>query len=744
MKKLIFSILFGMLFLIACDDGGGSDDDTPDCFIRVRGFADAEVTDFTCNVSEIGSSSGEFFDIDSVLNIPRQGSGTYILSAEKDGYTANPDLDTVTLTSDSPTAEVFFIFTQSGDTTLPDTSASITYFFFQNEGDPYLLIIRGPEGVDTIDVGAGGSFWNTKAGTGDRLILFPEREGYCAEPESLVLLVDRDDGAYTYEFEFYEQHYSLYVDGNFTGLPIEFDLLLMTEEQETLYIITDEGLSIELAHSGEYLLYPAHTSLMPESTVYHLNMIGCRDSAILSISFFDTVEYSLTLNISGDMDGEPIDFEAAYRIGIPGASWDTVDVGSEGLNVELEDAGYYFVRARHLPYMASPEEAMVFIDGASPEANAHFTFIDTTTPPKKIFIEGKMLTGESTAFNLRYLPEWEDSWIEHSIPAEGETLRLYPDGEIEFQAEKDGFVALPATRTLEIEGEGTEYDVSFSFGDSLGYLEEAGIYVADWYNYRVVRFNNMVTGEGWTTVGPLSGYGTIDGPTGVNLDVFGRIFVIDRGYNRLVMLNTFRDDSPYEVFTSSHFNNAQRLEFDSAGRIYITSEANNKIIRIDDMAGTNMVIYNTPTSGPFGIDIDNEDRIYFTNKADGSICRINDIHGSGFIEYGSTGSGVGNFHYPLGITVDTDGRIYIADKENNRLVRIEDMEGTGWTELHETSVGPLNYPTDIEFSKGQIYFTEYNSVVRMVDFDGDRAVRYGEYGAGFGQFHHLLQISVIF
>ncbi len=746
MKKHIYLIfLIAGLLSMSC-----SDDPAKDYSIIIKGYRDAAPVSFTCHYQDLDAQVEGDISIAGIDTLFLAEEGRYILQPELSGATSFPLCDTVNLTSSDQTAEAFFIFstaidttdTSDADTTSTDTTASITQFFFQNEGDPYTLIVNGPDGVDTVEVAEGGSFWDTEAGTGDIIIIHPEREGYCAEPESLVLLVDRDDGAYAYEFEFYEQEYYLIVDGNFTGLPIEFDLLISSETEESLVVVSEAGLALELPHSGEYLLYPAHISLMPESTVYHIDIVGCRDSAIVNVNFIDTVEYSLTLNITGDMDGEPFDFQAAYRRGIPGSGWDTVLVEDGEIDIAIESSGYYIVRAWKFPFLAVPEEDMVYLDGDSPEANAHFTFIDTTTPPKKIFVHG-LLHGDPTSFDLRYMGDWESEWTEISVPTEGETLRVYPDGELTLIPEKDGFVAMPEMTTLEVEGEGTDYDVSFSFGDSLGYLEEIGIYVADWYNYRVCRFNNIVTGEGWATVGPLSDYGTIDGPSGVAVSRFGEIYITDRGYSRLIKLDTFRDDSPYETFSSSDIYRPERVRLDNEGRIYVISGYGNSVVRIDNIDGDGYIAYTEDLNHPDDVAFDDEGRIHITDRFNHRIIRMDDMTGTGRIEYGSYGSGMDNFNAPVGITIDDENRIYVSDIGNGRVVRIDNMDGDGWETLTTTSVGPVDAPSGICFAKGGIYIANYDHVFRVINFDGDRAIRFGEYGSGFGQFNHLKGVYVI-
>ena len=93
--------------------------------------------------------------------------------------------------------------------------------------------------------------------------------------------------------------------------------------------------------------------------------------------------------------------------------------------------------------------------------------------------------------------------------------------------------------------------------------------------------------------------------------------------------------------------------------------------------------------------------------------------------------------------MDDEGWIYVCDVANNRVVRFRDMEGTDWETLEETTEGPFSEPKSICFSKGYIYISLYDNIVRMASFEGEGAVSYGIGGDGIGEFHHLIQLDVI-
>ena len=87
---------------------------------------------------------------------------------------------------------------------------------------------------------------------------------------------------------------------------------------------------------------------------------------------------------------------------------------------------------------------------------------------------------------------------------------------------------------------------------------------------------------------------------------------------------------------------------------------------------------------------------YFTD-GNARILRSDDLSGTNAIAYGTQGSGVGQFYGPSGIALDSAGRIYIADTYNDRIVRIDDMNGTNWTSFgtYGTGVGQFVIPQSI-------------------------------------------------
>jgi len=84
-------------------------------------------------------------------------------------------------------------------------------------------------------------------------------------------------------------------------------------------------------------------------------------------------------------------------------------------------------------------------------------------------------------------------------------------------------------------------------------------------------------------------------------------------------------------------------------------------------------------ASPRGVCVDSSGRIYIADSGDGRIVRIDDMDGSNFVVYGSYGGGPGHFSAPEDVRVDAAGRVYALDGERCRIVRIDDLSGRNWT-----------------------------------------------------------------
>jgi streptogramin lyase len=225
-----------------------------------------------------------------------------------------------------------------------------------------------------------------------------------------------------------------------------------------------------------------------------------------------------------------------------------------------------------------------------------------------------------------------------------------------------------------------------------------------------------------------SGSGQLGSPWGIALDSSGRIYVADTYNNRVVRMDNMSGSGwtaygSYGPNTGQFYDPLGGIAVDSSGRIYVADTYNNRIVRMDDMSGSGWTTLH-PVSAPYqftrpcGIAVDSSGRIYVADANNHRIVRMDDMNGSGWTSYGSYGSGTGQLSYPRGIAVDSNGRIYAADSGNNRITRMDDMSGSGWTTYGTagSASGQFRIPNGIVVDAfSRIYVADTNNC-RIVSF----------------------------
>lgn len=231
-------------------------------------------------------------------------------------------------------------------------------------------------------------------------------------------------------------------------------------------------------------------------------------------------------------------------------------------------------------------------------------------------------------------------------------------------------------------------------------VDAAGkIYVVDSSNCRVVRIDDM-SGTNWTQLGSCgAGTNQFVNPTGLFVDPAGKIYVADSGNGRIVRMDDMYGTNWTTYGTPSidpvtppdlgHFRNPAGIVVDTAGRIYVADTQNSRIIRIDDMSGTNWTAFSGSSqfSSPSGLWLDTAGRIYVADTLNNRIVRMDDMIGTNLTAVGTLGGGSGQFVNPYAMFVDPGGTIYVADSQNHRIARFDDMTGLAWASLGNYGVG---------------------------------------------------------
>lgn len=211
------------------------------------------------------------------------------------------------------------------------------------------------------------------------------------------------------------------------------------------------------------------------------------------------------------------------------------------------------------------------------------------------------------------------------------------------------------------------------------------------------------------------------------------VYIADTGNNRIVRA----DDILGSNWTSigkpgsgtNQFSAPWGVALDAAGEIYVSDSGNCRIVRMDNIAGKNWTSYGTcgadtgQFSNPEGLWVDSSGKIYVADEGNNRIVRMDDITGTNFISLGTLGNGTGQFSSPAAVTTDAAGNIYVADNANARVVECADMLGTNWAVWQF----PLNYLTPDGVSvdaAGRIYTTDslQSQVLRADNISGANEV----------------------
>lgn len=294
------------------------------------------------------------------------------------------------------------------------------------------------------------------------------------------------------------------------------------------------------------------------------------------------------------------------------------------------------------------------------------------------------------------------------------------------------------------------------------------IYIADRNNQRIRKIdkNKVITTIAGNGIGTFSGDGgqatsaSISNPYGLATDTFGNIYIADFSNNRIRKISTdgiistvagngtatFNGDGG--LATSASLNGPTGISVDLNGNIYIADYNNNRIRKvtittgiITTVAGTGAIGFsgdgNLATSAtfhnPYDVQVDKSGNLYI---ADFLNHRIRKVSTNGIINTfagnGATGLGNGSFsgdgglatsatlHGPTRLVIDTFFNVFIADYANHRIRKISTngtistIAGNGTAAFSGdgglATSASINTPTGIALdSLGNLYIADLNN-----------------------------------
>ena len=256
------------------------------------------------------------------------------------------------------------------------------------------------------------------------------------------------------------------------------------------------------------------------------------------------------------------------------------------------------------------------------------------------------------------------------------------------------------------------------------------LFVADWYNHRVLRWSSdqaLINGSSAEAVfGQVNMVSNVfghtqsrmNGSTGVVVDRWGRLYVADIGNNRVLRFDNASSktsganadgvlgQSDFTTNTSATSANGMSspiaVAVDTFGTLYVADKNNGRVLRFDSAAtkadGANadgVLGQSTMTSGaqiptsqssmnsPSGLTVDRVGRLYVADYGNNRVLRFDNAtqKGDGANADGVLGqtvfttsapgfSQIGMFG-PFGVSVDSSGRLYVGEYGGNRVLRFD-------------------------------------------------------------------------
>ena len=237
------------------------------------------------------------------------------------------------------------------------------------------------------------------------------------------------------------------------------------------------------------------------------------------------------------------------------------------------------------------------------------------------------------------------------------------------------------------------------------------IYVADYFNNRVIKFDSdghVITQ--WGSAG--SGDGQFQNPQDVAIDSLGKLYVTDTNNHRI---QKFDSNGQFILKWGTHGSGhgqlafPSRLAFDSNDILYVTEPDNGRVQKFDTNGQFVGTIAEGQLSFPVGIGLDSANNVYVAESgASGNPSRVDKYTSSGsFItSWGSLGTADGQFNQPKGLHVDTENNVFVADQFNNRVQKF-DKDGNFITKFDGSMLGhPIDVAVD---SMGKVYVSDENN-----------------------------------
>ncbi len=254
--------------------------------------------------------------------------------------------------------------------------------------------------------------------------------------------------------------------------------------------------------------------------------------------------------------------------------------------------------------------------------------------------------------------------------------------------------------------------------------DDQTVYVADWFNHRIVEWKLGVT-SGQVVAGgngPGSGTHQLSYPQDVIADKERDSLIICDYSNKRVVRWLRRNGTSGETIISNI--NCAGLTMDESGSLYVTDVGNHEVRRYRRGESQGTVVAGRNGSGnrldqlsnPRYVFVDRDHSVYVSDWGNARVMKWVEGAKQGIVVAGGQGQGNGltQLVYPRGVVVDQLGTVYVAEEGNHRIMRWVKGATQGSVIVGGNGLGgqsnQLNQPFGLSFDiYGHLYVADWGN-----------------------------------
>jgi tripartite motif-containing protein 71 len=254
---------------------------------------------------------------------------------------------------------------------------------------------------------------------------------------------------------------------------------------------------------------------------------------------------------------------------------------------------------------------------------------------------------------------------------------------------------------------------------AVAYGPAGEMYVVDWFNDRIEKFNpNGTFALQWGMYG--SPTGSFIFPRGIAVTPDGKTVVV-----------TNSEDSRIDLFTSlgifvksikatgTTLTRPHQTALAADGSYWVADSDNNRVLHLSSTGSVLLTITNGATMKlPTGIAVDSSG-VYVSDNGNNKVLKFNLTSGALLATLATPGTGATNVTNPYELTVDASGNLFIADAGNNRILVITTSGAA------KTSFGTAGSGTGQLKSPRATGINPLNGQVAVADFSNNRISIWG-------------------